>query len=273
MREEFVNVWNSVFDQRGQTVGRQYNVGGEDMPKGNATVKASKVWIDEKEGFSHSFMDLYPSAKLDWRGRDAGLPDVVAKLADGYNVVVPSTSMQKLAEAWDAYLDAAVDEAPEDEDILVSLLEGVSLIIAQLGALDTRVAELADQLASIDNTLARIVTAPSVPADANSSPESDDDDEDGVPVALDVEAYAVYVNGDSILYHHTPVMSILSCVHTGLDESVVEEMILDQLIRPIGVESGTLYVEKASLPYLTKVFQRRSMKEWRDLWVQQQALG
>lgn len=278
MREEFVNVWNSVFDQRGQTVGQQFNVGGEDMPKGNATTKATEVWIDEVGGFSQKFLDLRPTSKLDWRGGDPGLPDVVAKLANGYNVFVPSTAMQKLAEAWDAYLDAAVDEGPEqqpptDEDVLVALLEGVSLLMAQLGALDTRVSELADQLASIDNTLARIVTAPSVPADANSSPESDDEDEDGVPVALDVEAYAVYVNGDSILYHHTPVMSILSCVHTGLDESVVEEMILDQLIRPIGVESGTLYVEKASLPYLTKVFQRRSMKEWRDLWVQQQALG
>lgn len=261
MREEFVSLWNNVFDQRGQNVGRQYNVGGEDMPKGNATVKASKVWIDEKEGFSHSFMDLYPSAKLDWRGRDAGLPDVVAKLADGYNVVVPSTAMQKLAEAWDAYLDAAVDEAPEDEDILVSLLEGVSLIIAQLGALDTRVGEMDKDLSSMDetigslqNTLSRAIATPGGIAVAVPPPVADQDQE--------VEVYVVSLDGGHLRYEHAPMVRRGDTVNLETTLSEAEEKIVEELVRRGGTGSGTLFVTKAAMPWFLNVYQSKPLDQW-----------
>ena len=146
--------FSQIFNQSGQKVGTQVNL-GDTMPKGGNTVTTTKLWVDATEGVASKYIGLYPKFKLDWLGKDEDIQEAVAKLGAGMSIHVPSVAMERLVKAWDAMMDADVMEEPTEMEQLTDAVNSIlDLMGTQAKVISGLIADV-KQLTSIVSAIAK----------------------------------------------------------------------------------------------------------------------
>lgn len=199
--------FSQIFNQSGQTVGTQINL-GDDMPKGGNTVTTTKLWVDAAEGVATKYIGLYPKIKLDWLGKDEDIQDAVAKLGAGMSIYVPSTAMERLVKAWDAMMDADVVEEPTEMEQLADtvgfILDSVATQTSVLSGLVNEVKRLSKVVASLSE--------PQLPA-AGSLDERNEED---------VLVYKMWKEGDVYRYEQAPMVPRHSAVTGSTSREAID---------------------------------------------------